>query len=161
MATTHVVGISDCKISDAPTDTVVTYALGSCVGLSLYDRKCHMGGILHVMLPDSRCRSASREFNPHMYADTGFYAFLQALLAKGARRDAIEARVAGGANMLQHSQFLDIGKRNAEAVVTLLRLERIPIMGSSLGGVVGRSMSLRLQDGTVTVRLLGRGEEVL
>jgi chemotaxis protein CheD len=161
MATTHVVGISDCKLSDEPTDTVVTYALGSCVGLSLYDRKSRMGGVLHVMLPDSRFRSASREFNPHMYADTGFHSFLNALLAKGARRDAIEARLAGGANMLQHSQFLDIGKRNAEAMVTVLRLERIPILGSSLGGVVGRSMSLRLQDGAVTVRLLGRGEEIL
>jgi len=161
MATTHVVGISDCKMSDEPTDTVVTYALGSCVGLSLYDRKSRMGGILHVMLPDSRFRSASREFNPHMYVDTGFHAFLKTLLAKGARRDAVEARLAGGANMLQHSQFLDIGKRNAEAMVTVLRLERVPILGSSLGGVVGRSMSLRLQDGAVTVRLLGRGEEIL
>lgn len=161
MATTHVVGISDCKLSDEPTDTVVTYALGSCVGLSLYDRKSRMGGVLHVMLPDSRFRSASREFNPYMYADAGFHAFLKALMAKGARREAIEARLAGGANMLQHSQFLDIGKRNAEAMVTVLRLERIPILGSSLGGVVGRSMSLRLQDGAVTVRLLGRGEEIL
>ncbi|MBI5016484.1 MAG: chemotaxis protein CheD [Deltaproteobacteria bacterium] len=161
MAMTHVVGISDCKVSDDPTDTVVTYALGSCVGLSLYDRKSHMGGILHVMLPDSQFRSASREFNPHMYADTGLNALLGALLAKGARREALEARVAGGANMLQHSQFLDIGKRNAEAIVGALRLQRIPILGSSLGGVVGRSMSLKLHDGTVTVRLLGRGEEIL
>lgn len=161
MAATHVVGISDCKVSDESADTVVTYALGSCVGLALYDRKSRMGGILHVMLPDSRYRSPSREFNPHMYADTGFYAFLQALMAKGARRDTIEARLAGGANMLQHSHLLDIGKRNAEAMVTVLRLERIPILGSSLGGVTGRSMSLRLHDGTVTVRLLGRGEETL
>lgn len=161
MATAHVVGISDCKMSDDPTDTVVTYALGSCVGLALYDRRSRIGGLLHVMLPDSRYRSASREFNPYMYADAGFHAFLKEMLSLGAHRDAIEARLAGGANMLQQSHFLDIGKRNAEAMITVLRVERIPILGSSLGGVVGRSMALRLQDGTVTVRHLGRGEEVL
>lgn len=161
MSTVHVVGISDCKMSDDPADSVVTYALGSCVGLALYDRRSRIGGILHVMLPDARFRSASREFNPYMYADAGFYEFFKGMLARGAHRESIEARLAGGANMLQHSKFLDIGKRNAEAMTAVLRLERVPILGTSLGGVVGRSMSLRLQDGAVIVRNLGRGEETL
>lgn len=161
MAVTHVVGISDCKLSDDPTDTVVTYALGSCVGVALYDPRNRVGGLLHIMLPDSQFRSSAREFNPFMYADSGIYAFLNGLLSKGARKERLEARIAGGANMLQHSSLLDIGKRNAETVVATLKLERIPILGQSLGGVVGRSMSIRLDDGHVSVRLLGRGEEIL
>ena len=63
--------------------------------------------------------------------------------------------------MLQHSEFLDIGKRNAETVLETLRLEKIPVRGQNLGGVIGRSMSMRLEDGRVAVRLLGRGEEIL
>lgn len=161
MAVTHVVGISDCKWSDDPTDTVVTYALGSCVGVALYDPRAHIGGLLHVMLPDSRFRTSAREFNPYMYADSGIAGFLDAILARGARKDRLQAKVAGGANMLQHSSLLDIGKRNADAVLTALRAERIPVLGQSLGGVVGRSMLIRLEDGQTNVRLLGRGEETL
>lgn len=161
MAATHVVGISDCKVATDPADTVVTYALGSCVGLALYDRQARIGGLLHVMLPESRLRSSVREFNPFMYADSGFYELLKELTARGARKDRIEARAAGGANMLRHSDLLDIGRRNAETILRMLALEHLPVVGTSLGGVVGRSMALRLADGTVTVRLLGRGEEIL
>lgn len=161
MAATHVVGISDCKVATDPADSVVTYALGSCVGLALYDRQARVGGLLHVMLPESRLRSSSREFNPFMYADSGFCEFLKAMIARGGRKERIEARAAGGANMLRHSDVLDIGRRNSEAILGMLALERLPVLGTSLGGVVGRSMTLRLSDGTVTVRLLGRGEEIL
>lgn len=156
---TVIVGISDCKVSADPADSIVTYALGSCVGLALYAPGQRIGGILHLMLPDSRYRSASRELNPYMYADTGVRAFLDALRQRGGNLGRLEARLSGGANMLQHSSLLDIGKRNVEAVLALLSARGIPVAGSSLGGVLGRSMSLRLQDGQVLVRLLGRGQE--
>lgn len=161
MASLHVVGISDGKVSNDPTDTLVTYALGSCVGLVLYDPHARAGGLLHVMLPDSSFRSSSREFNPHMYADTGFYGLLEALLGLGTARHRLVAKLAGGANMLRNSSLLDIGLRNAETMASLLKRERIPILGTSLGGAVGRSMQLRLDDGSVKVRLLGQGEETL
>jgi chemotaxis protein CheD len=161
MAITHVAGISDCKVSDDPSDKVVTYALGSCVGLVLYDPHRHAGGILHVLLPDSRLRSSARDFNPFMYADTGVRAIIEVLNGLGSPKDRLVAKAAGGANMLQHSKVLDIGKRNSEAVLEVLRLEKIPVLATSLGGVVGRSMTLKLSDGSVTVRLIGRGEETL
>ncbi len=161
MGAVHVVGISDCKVSGDRADTVVTYALGSCVGIALYDPHTRAGGLLHVMLPDSRFRGISREFNPYMYADTGLYSLLQQLLALGCRKERLVAKLAGGANMLRSSALLDIGKRNADASRDLLGREGILLAGESLGGTVGRSMSLELQAGIVTVRLLGRGEEVL
>jgi chemotaxis protein CheD len=156
---TLVVGISDCSVSVDPADTVATYALGSCVGVSLYEPWIRIGGILHVMLPDSRYRSPLREFNPYMYADTGLREFLQTLEKLGGDRRRIEARVAGGANMFQSSKLLDVGRRNAETMLSLLRSERIPVLGTSLGGVVGRSMSLRIRNGQVLVRMLGHGED--
>jgi len=161
MATVHVVGISDCRIAKDPADTVVTYALGSCVGLTFYDPLATVGGILHIMLPDSGLRTRSREFNPYMYADTGISAFLRSAIDLGARKSQLVAKVSGGSNMLRHSAVLDIGKRNAEAVLNILAREGIPIAGKSLGGTVGRSMQLQLKDGSVTVRLLGRGQEQL
>jgi chemotaxis protein CheD len=161
MNTTHAVGISECKFSSDPTDSIVTYALGSCVGLVLYDAPARIGGLLHIMLPDSRFRSSSREFNPCMYADTGFYTLIQELLSIGASKHSLVAKVAGGANMLRHSSLLDIGQRNSEAILRLAGKEHIPVLGTSLGGSVGRSMHVRLDDGATRVRLLGQGEEIL
>jgi chemotaxis protein CheD len=161
MAAVHVVGISDCKLSGDPSDTVVTYGLGSCIGLVLYDRSVTVGGILHILLPDSLCRSRSREFNPYMYADTGIAAFLESAIDLGVQKSRLVAKVAGGSKMLRHPAVLDIGKRNAEAVLHHLAREGIPILAKSLGGTVGRSMQLELRDGSVSVRLLGSGREQL
>jgi len=161
MGEMHVVGISDCKVGKGTDETVITYALGSCVGLALYDSRAHVGGILHIMLPDSQVRSGSGEINPFMYGDTGVQGLLRLLAEKGADRGHLVAKAAGGANMLRHSSILDIGKRNIETILEILRRERIPLLAQSLGGTVGRSMQLSLEDGTVRVRLLGVGEEKL
>jgi chemotaxis protein CheD len=161
MGETHVVGISDCKVGGGVDEAVITYALGSCVGLALYDARAMIGGILHIMLPDSRVRAGSSELNPFMYADTGVRAFLELLASRGADRQRLVAKAAGGANMLRHSAVLDIGKRNSEAILDILQRERIPLLGQSLGGTVGRSMQMSLDDGRVHVRLLGVGEERL
>jgi len=157
----HVVGISDCKASNDPPDVIVTHALGSCVGLALYDPHRRVGGLLHVLLPDSGLRRASPEFNPYMYADSGVNALLEAVLALGAKKTRLIAKAAGGANMLRASLLLDIGRRNSEAIVAALQRERIPLLNSSLGGTVGRSMALRLDDGSAHVRLFGQGDEIL
>lgn len=158
---THVVGISDCKVGTGVDDTVVTYALGSCVGLALYDSRARVGGLLHIMLPDSQVRYGSSPLNPFMYADTGVQSLLQLLEEQGASRVRLVAKAAGGANMLRHSSLLDIGQRNSETVLAILGRERIPLLGQSLGGTVGRSMQLALSDGSVLIRLLGVGEERL
>jgi chemotaxis protein CheD len=161
MGETHVVGISDCKVGSGADESVITYALGSCVGLALYDARAKVGGILHIMLPDSSVRSSNAELNPFMYADSGVQAFLQLLASRGADRARLVAKAAGGANMLRHSSVLDIGMRNIEAVMAIIERERIPLLGRSLGGTVGRSMQISLDDGTVHIRLLGVGEEKL
>ena len=157
MALTHIVGVSDCKLSADRTDSVITCALGSCLGVSLFDTVTHTVGILHIMLPTSQYRSLDQDLNPFMYANTGLPIFLQEILSRGARRGCIEAKLAGGACMLQGFQSLNIGSRNIEAVTSVLARENIPIRGSSLGGSVSRTMTLLLDDGRVTVRLLGQG----
>ncbi len=161
MATTHVVGISDCKASANPSDTLVTYALGSCVGVVLYDPAARVGSLLHVMLPSSRYRSSTREFNPFMFADTGIEEQLELLRALGASERRIGAKLGGGANMLRQSSLLDIGKRNSTAILEILHAKGIFVQATSLGGTMGRSMQLNVKDGSTLVRLLGDGEEAL
>lgn len=161
MVPPHVVGIAECKVCSDPSGTLLTFGLGSCVALALYDSRKKIGGLLHVLLPESKFGSSSREFNPHMFADTGFSSLLKALLTEGARREDLVAKLAGGANMLRASSLLDIGRRNSEVILHLLSENKIPVHGKSLGGTVGRSVELRLEDGAFRVRSLGRGEEVL
>lgn len=156
-----VVGMADCKISSDPDDTIATYGLGSCLGVALYDRGLRMGGILHFMLPSARVRAMGAEINPYMYGDTGMARFLEDLCRRGADKTQLEARLAGGANMLQASPLLNIGHRNCEKAMEVLRSKEISVFASSVGGLSGRSMSLRLRDGQVAVQLFGWREEIL
>jgi chemotaxis protein CheD len=155
-----VVGISDCKASNDPKAVLVTYALGSCVGIAIYDLAQRVGGLAHVMLPKSRSLGAEEE-NPFMFANTGVLALARDVVRLGGRKDHLVAKLAGGANMLVTSPLLDVGKRNAESAIETLKQLNIPIRGQSLGGVMGRTYYLHLEDGRALVRILGGGEEVL
>ncbi|MBI5444915.1 MAG: chemotaxis protein CheD [Deltaproteobacteria bacterium] len=116
---------------------------------------------MHVLLPNSGVRTNGREFNPYLYADTGLRAFLKALTRMGADKSRLQARLAGGGDLVPLSNLLNIGRKNSDEAVGIIRAEGIPILGSSLGGSAPRSMSLRIKDGVVTVRLIGRGQEIL
>jgi chemotaxis protein CheD len=155
-----VVGISDCKVSDDPKSTILTYALGSCVGISLYDANTRIGGLLHVLLPRSRSNRDQTE-NPFMFADSGITAMVDQMVCLGADTSRINAKLAGGANMLTTSVLLDVGKRNAETAIETLQLLNIPVISTALGGTLGRSMSIDLANGRTWVRVLGLGEEEL
>ncbi len=84
----HIVGIADMKISSCPEDEVITYSLGSCLGISAYDPKARVGGLLHVMLPVSNgpLHAHRQAKNPLMYVDSGVPKFLNAILRKGATK---------------------------------------------------------------------------
>ena len=75
-----IVGISDLKVSNNPGDVLITYALGSCIGVAVFDPKARVGGLLHFMLPDSTLDANKAKTTPAMFADTGIIAFVQILL---------------------------------------------------------------------------------
>lgn len=152
-----VVGISDCKVSGDITAQITTYALGSCVGVALYDPETRVAGLLHVLLPNS-IHNIHEEYVPFMFADTGIEQMIREMMMIGAVPQRLTAKLAGGANMLNSSSVLDIGRKNTQAVLTLLERFRIPVKGSSVGGTVGRSMQIDIATGRVTVRYLGDGE---
>ena len=148
------VGIADMKIGKG-NDLLVTYALGSCIGLCFYDPKLKLGALLHVMLPLNM--EAGRK-NPLKYADTGIRETLRQLEAKGASRSRITVKIAGGAKMFEVNggNLGNIGQRNIESVHTILRMEGIRLLGEHVGGNVARTLLFDLDSGQSCIRSYGR-----
>ena len=100
------------KVSGNPEDTLITYSLGSCIGISIYDPYAKAGGILHYMLPDSNLDHEKARNNPFMFADTGILALFRAASKLGVRRQQMKVIIAGGAKILDEKGFFNIGKKN-------------------------------------------------
>jgi chemotaxis protein CheD len=152
------VGISDYKASRSP-DTLVTYALGSCVGISLYDPFTRVGGLSHIMLPSSSLRSDGICDNRMKYADTAIGDMVGHMERLGAGRRNITAKIAGGANMFGtvEGSFIDtIGDRNVEAVRDELVRLGIPILAEDVGANYGRTVHFNLEDGRVVIQSIGK-----
>ena len=152
-----VVGISDYKISQAP-NTLVTYALGSCVGTSILDESTKIGGLSHIMLPDSTM--VNKEPVKRMaFADTALVDMVEAMVRKGANRNTMKAKIAGGANMFEaqgSSAFGNIGDRNAQSVKETLRALNIPIIGEDTGANYGRSVFFEPGTGIFRIKSIGK-----
>ena len=153
------VGMADYKVGKAPA-TLISYGLGSCIGVSLYDPQLKVGGLLHIMWPDSTQDRASD--NPAKFADTGLPLMLDDVLKLGAVRSRLVAKIAGGAQMFAFANATDImrvGARNAEAITKLLEGLKIPLIAQDVGGTYGRTVSIDLSSGEYTVRTIAMGEK--
>jgi chemotaxis protein CheD len=158
MSEQHVVGISDRKVAGAP-DTIVTYALGSCVGVALYDGKAKIGGLAHIMLPDSNMISGA-EKSRMKFADTGIEDLVADMVARGADRNRMTAKIAGGSNMFNladDSRIASIGGRNVKSVKDTLDALGIRLAAEDTGSNYGRTLYFNLETGKVRVQSLGRG----
>lgn len=138
---------------------LVTYALGSCIGICLYDPILKLGSLTHVMLP---LNMESGRKNVFKYADTGIRESLNQLLVKGAARPRIVAKIAGGAKMfnLNGGALGNIGQRNIESVHMSLKKEKIRLLGEDVGGTVARTLLFDLSNGQAFIRSYGRTEKV-
>ena len=152
-----VVGISDYKMAKNP-GVLVTYALGSCVGICIYDRKLKAGGLSHIMLPDSTMFTRG-EINRMKFADTAINDMVQALIIKGADGRHLTAKIAGGAQMFkvqEDSQLGNIGERNVKSVKNVLGQLRIPIIAEDTGSNYGRTVYFDIETGIMKVQSLNR-----
>lgn len=153
------VGMADYKVGKSPA-TLISYGLGSCIGVSLYDPQLKVGGLLHIMLPDSKQARASD--NPAKFADTGVPLMLKDVLALGAVKSRLVAKLAGGAQMFAFQNATDVmrvGSRNAEAVKKLLQANGIRIIAEDTGGTYGRTVSIDLTNGSYKVKTIDKGEK--
>ena len=154
------VGMADYKVGRAPA-TIISYGLGSCIGVSLYDPQAKVGGLLHIMLPDST-QSRSSE-NPAKFADTGVPLLLKDVLALGASKAHLVAKMAGGAQMFAFAKATDImrvGERNANAVRDLLKSLGIRLLAEDTGQNYGRTVQINLENGVYTVKTMVKGERL-
>jgi chemotaxis protein CheD len=148
-----VVGVGDMAVSNNANVTISTYALGSCVGIVALDQQAQVGGMLHVMLPDSTLTPEKAAKQPSMFADTGMRAFLRSLYGLHADRRRLRLFLAGGANVLSGSDFFKIGERNIAAVRAFISRERIMVIGEELGGLNNRTLHFKIKDGTIEMKL--------
>jgi len=156
-----VVGISDLKVSSNPADSMITYALGSCIAVAVYDPAAKVGGLLHYMLPDSTLDAARAKDTPAMFADTGIPLLFKSCYKMGADKKRMVVKVAGGASILDESNFFRIGQKNIMAMRKLFWSNNVLIDAEDTGKNVNRTVRLDMSTGKVTIKRAGSQPEEL
>ncbi|MBP7459773.1 MAG: chemotaxis protein CheD [Candidatus Delongbacteria bacterium] len=147
-----IVGIGDAKMSKLPVDQIITYSLGSCLGITIYDPGSKIGGMIHLMLPDSGIESFNRTINPYKYVDTGIPLIFNQLQKMGLDRKRAVIKVAGASQLLDSKGIFNIGKKNYEALQTILAKDQLRITASDIGGTINRTMTLNIDTGRVVLK---------
>lgn len=155
------VGIADLKIAAVP-DRLITIGLGSCIGIALLDKVSGIGGLAHIMLPDSS--KFSKVNNDVKFADLAIPILINKMKELGASERNLKAKIAGGASMFNFSDNkinMDIGDRNGKAVKEILKSFRIPIESEDVGGTKGRTITFDTVTGDLYVRTVGEGTKTI
>jgi chemotaxis protein CheD len=152
-----VVGVADLKTSRNPDDLLITYSLGSCIGICIFDPVAMVGGLLHYMLPESSLSPGKAAANPCMFADTGIPHLFRECYRLGAVKERLIVKAVGGAQVLDSNGTFNIGKRNILMMRKLFWQNGVTMGATALGGTVNRTVSLELRTGSVLLRASGEG----
>jgi len=153
-----IIGIGEYRAADS-SFILVTLGLGSCVGVCLRDSKNLIGGLIHVMLPESGGKQVPK---PGKYADTGIPILIEEMKKIGAKISGLEAKIGGGASMFKNSgSSMEVGKRNTEAVKEVLKSLGIRIISEDIFGNRARSLEFDIKTGDLNIRKVGGGEQTL
>ncbi len=152
------IGIGDLKVCKAP-DVLVTYALGSCVGVCLLDNVAGVGGLSHVMLPESS--GINNQTGLMRFADKALPVLVQQMVALGASKSRLTAKIAGGATMFSiANEKFNIGERNVKAVKQFLAANKIPILAEDCGLNYGRTQLFYPATGVMEIRAASKGTKM-
>lgn len=149
------VGISDIRISNSVDESLITYSLGSCIGVAVYDPVQKLGGMIHYMLPQSKISPEKAMIKPAMFADTGIPLLLDSLVSEGAAKDRLILKVAGGAQLMDDNKLFNIGERNFLMLRKIIWTYNILIRGQHVGGNIARTLKLDIATGKVIVKFAG------
>lgn len=155
-----VVGIADMQVCDDPEKTLVTYSLGSCLGVVVYDPVVKVGGILHAMLPESTGDRNAKEFNAFKFIDTGVPLLFKETYKYGAIKNRLQVSVIGGSQILDDSGFFNIGKRNLATLRKIFWKNGVMIDREHTEGSISRTVRLEIGTGRIVIRF-GWGEEIV
>lgn len=147
-----IVGISDLKVSGNIDDVLITYALGSCIGIAVYDPRVRVGGLLHFMLPDSSIDSNKAKVNPAMFADTGIPFLFKSCYRLGAEKRRMIVKIAGGAKIMDDANYFRIGQKNITALRKIFWKNNVLIDGEDTGKSNNRTVQLNISTGRVVIK---------
>lgn len=158
-----VVGIGDFAVSNDRDSQIVTHALGSCVAICLWDARAGVGGLIHLLLPDSRINPTRARHQPAAFADTGIPLLFRTAHEYGVNRKRCVVRLVGGADVSGLTVRTDdsIGPRNIAAARSLLRGLGVSVHSAAVGGTAPRTVTLSINDGSVHVATAGQTVLVL
>ncbi|MCI5492510.1 MAG: chemotaxis protein CheD [Lachnospiraceae bacterium] len=155
------VGMADLNICKSP-DVITTLGLGSCIGIAVYDSVTKVGGLAHIMLPDST--KIKNNTNIAKFADTGIEELIRRVVAAGASKSRLVAKIAGGAKMFEVSGLSDVGNigaRNAEASKAKLKELGIPLLAEDTGLNYGRTVELHCDTGEFYIKSVGKPLKII
>ena len=155
-----IVGISDMKVSGSPNDVLITYSLGSCLGVVIYDPVVQVAGLLHSMLPLSKIDPAKALASPCMFVDTGIPLLFNQAYQMGAEKKRIIVKAVGCSSMLDEKGYFKIGERNFTVLRKLLWKNNILIDKEDIGGFQSRTVSISVGTGRVIVKSDGKETEL-
>lgn len=152
------VGMSDLNICVSP-NAITTLGLGSCIGVAIRDPKTKIGGLVHVMLPDST--QIKNNSNKAKFADTGIEELVRLIIKQGGIRSRLVAKIAGGAQMFafqNKDSLVRVGERNTEACKEQLQKMKIPLLAENTGKNYGRTVIFYPETGDYLIRTIGKTE---
>ena len=155
------VGMADLNICVSP-DGITTLGLGSCVGIAVRDPVTKIGGLAHIMLPDSK--EIKNNSNVPKFADTGIDELIKQIVAKGANKSRLVAKIAGGAQMFAFNSgnaTMRVGERNVAATIKKLKELGIPIFAQDTGDSYGRTVIFYPENGDFVIRAVGKPEKTI
>jgi chemotaxis protein CheD len=156
-----VVDIADCKVRAGAGTDLVTYALGSCVAVVIYDPVAVVSGLLHLLLPDSRLQPGEAIRNPFKFADTGIPELFHEAYRQGAEKRRLHVYLVGGSTLSDQNGVFAVGAKNITAARKILWRAGVFIHGEATGGAVSRTVRLSGSSGEVFIRVPGEQESLL
>lgn len=155
------VGMADMAVCSGD-DAVTTLGLGSCIGIAIRDPSTGIGGLVHIMLPDST--EIRNNINRLKFADTGIEDLVKEIIKKGGSKSRLVAKIAGGAQMFGvggKSDTIRVGERNAQASRKKLKELRIPLLADDTGNTYGRTVIFYPKTGDYIIRSIGMPEKII
>lgn len=156
-----IVGVADMKVSREPGSELVTYSLGSCIGIAIYDPIAKVAGMLHFMLPESGIDRNKAGKNPFMFADTGIPRLFKSVYELGGSKSRMRVIVTGGSQVMDQNGFFNIGKRNQMAVRKIFHRNNVIVDFSDVGGNGNRTLRLAVKTGTAGLKVSGQSERII
>lgn len=155
----YIVQVGDMKVG-VKGDEIVTHALGSCLGLMVYDPVAHVGGLLHAMLPLSKINPQKAETNPYMFVDKGVPCLFKEVYNLGGQKERLVVKAVGCGSPVGKNEMFKIGERNYTVLKKLLWKNNVLLKAEETGGTISRTVYLDITTGRTTIKS-GREERNL